>query len=127
MAITNRHRNKDLPSQKEWQERTRKKIRDSGIVDKGIKVLDGDLKLDNGQLQVLKMLLPTILPTQSEQSVEQVTPAAPDLESMRTMLHGNTELLDALGLMVKPEPKAEVKTVEIPQEMMDSPGISFTH
>lgn len=123
MAITNRHKNKDLPSQKEWQERTRKKIRDSGIVEKGIKVLDGALKLDNGQLQVLKMLLPTILPTQSEQSVEQVAPVAPDLASMRTMLHGNTELLDALGLMVKPE----VKPLEITKDMVDAPGIQFPH
>ena len=120
MAITNRHKNKDLPSQKEWQERTRKKIRDAGIVEKGIRVLDGELKLDNGQLQVLKMLLPTILPTQSEQSVEQVTPVAPDILSLRTMLHGNQELLDTLGLMVKPE-KAEI------QEMKDAPGTSLTH
>ena len=123
MAQTNRNKNRHLPSQKEWQERTRQRIRDAGTVEKGLKVLDGELKLDNGQLQVLKMFLPTILPTQSESSVETVTPVAPDIASMRTMLHGNTELLDALGLMVKPEPK----TAEITQEMKDTPGVSLTH
>ncbi len=102
MAITKRHLNKDLPSQKEWQERTRQKIRDSKIVEKGIKVLDGELKLDNGQLQVLKMLLPTILPTQSESSVETITPEVPDLKTLGETLRNSPEVLDALGLMLKP-------------------------
>jgi hypothetical protein len=105
MAITKRHRDKDLPSQKEWQERTRQKIRDSKIVEKGIKVLDGELKLDNGQLQVLKMLLPTILPTQSESSVENITPEVPDLKTLGETLRNSPEVLDALGLMLKPETK----------------------
>lgn len=117
MAITNRHKNKDLPSQKEWQERTRQKIRDSKIVEKGIKVLDGELTLNAGQLQVLKMLLPTILPTQSESSVETITPDAPDLKTLGETLRNSPEVLDALGLMLKP--------VVVTKEMKEAPSIKL--
>lgn len=103
MGITNRHKNKGLPSQREWQERTRQRIRDSGIVDKSIKVLSGELKLDACQIQVLKMLLPTILPTQSESSVETITPQAPDMETMRTMVQESPELQATLAALLKPE------------------------
>jgi len=117
MPITNRHRNKHLPSQREWQERTRQKIRDAGTVDKALKVLDGTLKMDPSQVVVLKALLPTILPTQSESSVEQIVHQIPDLQGMKKMLHGNPELLEALGLQIKPVEtleRVEPKTEELP-------------
>jgi hypothetical protein len=114
MPITKRHRDKDLPSQKEWQERTRQKIRDRKLVDKSLDVVDGKTKMDAGQLAVLKMLLPTILPTMSETSIEQVTPQAIDLPALKAMLHGNTDLLDALGLMVKPDTQANRDNEPIP-------------
>lgn len=110
MPITNRHRNKDLPSQREWQERTRQRIRAAGIVEKGLKVIAGELTMNSGQLAVLKMMLPTILPAQTESVVENVVSEKPDMEGIRKLIEGSHELQAMLASML---PKEKEKSIPI--------------
>jgi hypothetical protein len=117
MAITNRHRNKDKPSQKEWQERTRQKVRDAKMIEKGLKVVEGSLTFTAIQAKIFSSLLPTILPTQSESSVETITPEIPDLKTLGETLRNSPEVLDALGLMLKP--------VMVTKEMQEETAIKL--
>lgn len=128
MAITKRHKDKDLPSQREWQERTRQKIRDRKIIEKACDVVDGKIKMDSGQIAVLKTLIPAVLPMQTENTEHQGEPVKPDLNALREAIANSPELQAMVVGLIDPAVLASlIKSVPVTKEMQEAQSIPLKH
>lgn len=101
--------NENLPSTKEWQDRTRAKIAASNILDTAIKAADGEIELSTSRAAIIKTLLDRVLPAQTQAQVEQTTTESkPDFASLKEMIKANPEFQRQLRAILEDKPVLSV-------------------
>src|SRR3990167_5787866 len=105
--------NNDLPSTREWQERTRAKINAGMLIDRLGKCAAGEVELSTAAVSAAKTLLDRVLPSLTSADINQTSSQSVDYESLVTQLSSliGPEMANVLmaKLTVKPDKGDTIK------------------
>lgn len=76
----------DLPSTREWQDRTRAKINASMLIDRLAKCANGDVELSTAAVSAAKTLLDRVLPSLTSADINQTNIAPVDYNNLVSQL-----------------------------------------
>ena len=101
--------NDNLPSTKEWQDRTRAKIASSKVLETALQAANGEIELSTSRASIVKTLLDRVLPAQTQSQVDQtVHETKPDFASLREMIKNSPEFQKQLRALLDDKPTLTV-------------------